>query len=251
MNGDGDGPSQPLRRSDRKRRATEKAAPFEPSPSTKWTQKEKQRLLEGLTIQGAKTKCSYDWRALQKRVGTKPMDEVKVYVKRITQRAKQMKLDSNRSDKRQPIDEWLAAAEQLGSHSSNVLTRKCFAQLLTIAAAEPRQKLDVATPNYDTIYAYLGALLQGDAIPDIEPVESVVLLDLVQDLLSFLQSRCISTQCTLLRNAYRSATSQADKEEEGGSAAMPDEPSTAAESFQLFNPFKIPIRLLTPNQKQK
>ncbi|XP_062501192.1 snRNA-activating protein complex subunit 2-like isoform X2 [Corticium candelabrum] len=206
----------------------------------------------------------YDWEALASHVQTKSTDQVRTYVRRIRARAKQGA--SSRSEDKPPIDEWIALSEKLSKDSTAV--KSCLSQIMRLAAVEPLPTMECPTPNYSLIYKYLACLVSGEMVPDLPPTESIVVLDLVRDLMEHLSSCDITPQSAHMRKMYprlvkKTASSAAHTAmEDDASSSSTQEPIPAEDSdtprlqpslsavLQSFNPFDIPVQLLSPSLKR-
>lgn len=147
---------------------------------------------------------------------------------------------------------------------------------------------DCPTPNYSLIYKYLACLIDGQTVPDLPPTgkacevsylisllslflaESVVVLDLVRDLMQHLSGCSIRPQRVHIRQIYpellkKATSSSKPAETEAASSTTQESAETTATStsssheagpqpslsavLQSFNPFDIPVTLLNPTVK--
>lgn len=200
----------------------------------------------------------YNWASIASHVQTKTVDQVRNYVRRVTARAKGRRHDSS------PIDDWISLADKLSLDSTAVTT--CLAQTMNLAAVEPRSTKSSSAPNYALIYRYLASLIDGQTgcVPSLPQTESIVVLDLVRDLMQHLSNSNTRPQHGYVRQAYplllKKATSKAsvlsssqkpdetDQTPPLGSHQAALQPSVLG-ILQSLNPFKVPIQLLNPTQE--
>jgi Small nuclear RNA activating complex subunit 2-like. len=131
----------------------------------------------------------------------------------------------------------------------------CIPQVLTVSALEPinlRAEIQAetaaasgstesqdSTPNYKNIYNYLSAITRGSDAPPLSPVESAVVLDLLENLILTLSKSQTLIQREHLHSNYNELRKYLNlpTTEDGGTASP-------KKKFSSTNPFGIPFEIL-------
>ncbi|XP_066286619.1 uncharacterized protein [Branchiostoma lanceolatum] len=169
--------------------------------SSKWTLKDKKRILSAL-----KRGCRHDdYNVLNKFVKNKTVEEVEEYMIQMKKRAETLASRGMGSDKeaeRTPIETWLDTCSDLMAEVPPECTQ-AFSQVLTVAAAEPANLEEPAeSPDYPAIYNYLSCLLRNATPPTLKPLDSAVVLDLLQSLADRLKTTDLSQLKGWLQGRY-------------------------------------------------
>ncbi|XP_078699062.1 uncharacterized protein LOC144926305 [Branchiostoma floridae x Branchiostoma belcheri] len=159
--------------------------------STKWSLKDKKKLLTALK----RVRSHDDYTIIKKYVKNKTEEEIKEYVTMMKKKSETLVGKSLKSDKeaeRTPIETWLETCRDL-MREVPVECTQTFSQVLTVAAAEPAnlEEPDDA-PDYPAIYNYLSCLLRNATPPTLAPLDSAVVLDLLQSLADRLKTTDVS-----------------------------------------------------------
>ncbi|XP_028401753.1 uncharacterized protein LOC114524773 [Dendronephthya gigantea] len=80
--------------------------------------------------------------------------------------------------------------------------------LMIAAAAESVNTLEAGQPNYAQIYLYISSLLKGETPPSLPPLESSVVLSLIQDIVNKIRTSDVSGQMHYLSNWYKQFQSE-------------------------------------------
>ncbi|XP_013412306.1 uncharacterized protein LOC106175041 [Lingula anatina] len=161
-----------------------------------WTIYEKKKLLTALKV------CSIDdYAEMHKLIPTRSEEEIKWYIDAIRIRAS-APAETLKNKIMAPIAVWLRVAENLVSYDQD--HSYDLAKVMSIAGnlephRLPKSRYD---PNYQEIYSYIVAALKGEDPPDLSPLDSAVVLDLLQNLAGVLKESDLEEQRELMKQKY-------------------------------------------------
>ncbi|XP_064651136.1 uncharacterized protein LOC135502328 [Lineus longissimus] len=167
--------------------------------STDWTLTERQKLLSGLRIHNFN-----NIEELSKCVGTKSEEEVEWFIQNLKIRERLMSKEEELPGKNTaPIEHWLKTCEDIvRSETDHSLI---LGSVMAVAGElEPHHPpYDPKTqPDYTKIYDYLARLLHRGPAPELSPIDSAIVLDLLQNTVDLLRHTDIHREQEMLKKMY-------------------------------------------------
>ncbi|XP_035686281.1 snRNA-activating protein complex subunit 2-like [Branchiostoma floridae] len=169
--------------------------------STKWSLKDKKKLLSALK----KVSRQDDYNIIKKYVKNKTVEEIEEYVTQMKKRAESLAskgIEKEKQAEKTPVETWLDTCSDLMSEVPPECLQ-AFSQVLTVAAAEPANLEEPDdSPDYPAIYNYLSCLLRNAPPPTLKPLDSAVVLELIQSLADRLKTTDLSQLKDWLQRRY-------------------------------------------------
>ncbi|XP_078618762.1 uncharacterized protein LOC144886165 [Branchiostoma floridae x Branchiostoma japonicum] len=169
--------------------------------STKWSLKDKKKLLSALK----KVSKHDDYNIIKKYVKNKTVEEIEEYVTQMKKRAESLAskgIEKEKQAEKTPVETWLDTCSDLMSEVPPECLQ-AFSQVLTVAAAEPANLEEPDdSPDYPAIYNYLSCLLRNAPPPTLKPLDSAVVLELIQSLADRLKTTDLSQLKDWLQRRY-------------------------------------------------
>ena len=249
-----------------------------------WSFEERAKLVEAIYFDSGRN----DYRIMTKMIQSadKRQNDVANYVRYLR------KLETGVPFKefldKTPIDAWLELSERLPGQDDKS-AEVCIPQTMTVAALEPGLSQTDPTsggdgPCFANVYNFLAAVLKGNDPPELPPVDSKVVLELLEGLINKLANSHTLLQKEYMHEAFESLCEQTEQIEDNtcqkgkrmsssnksSSSKKETQESTsqtqakrrktisnpeplsshsAKPSFPSMNPFKIPIYILDFKQK--
>ncbi|KAL5020446.1 hypothetical protein ScPMuIL_003338 [Solemya velum] len=169
---------------------------------TRWTSTEKRQLLKAI-----KQYDPEDYEKLLEQVPTKSVKEIELYISKLknTIQTKTQKTAAA------PIEKWHSMASDLiniEEEDHSVLLSKV---LSLIAKYDDHPPKGENQPDYTNIYSYLSALLSKDEkLPELGPLESGIILDLLHSLVDVLSASDTTRQVQVMKWKYQLISTKVD-----------------------------------------
>ncbi|XP_002736050.2 uncharacterized protein LOC100370413 isoform X2 [Saccoglossus kowalevskii] len=197
------------RRSKRQRVATKRYDQIqleEPMVSKSfWSVVEKRQLLNALN----RIENNEDYEGLSKYVKKKSPDEIKAYLNCVRRKKKTSVGSSHKSTVTGPLQKWMLLCQCLCDDYDEA-NKTDLGKVMAIAALEAKkdqeEDLSLPNPSYDKIYEFLSCLLLGKDPPNLSPIDSWLVTDLLENLESNIKNADTREQQIFLRKRHKFLT---------------------------------------------
>lgn len=147
------------------------------------------------------------------------------------------------------IDKWIEVIEALSPDDNEVA--KQLGLVLTVAKQEPPDESpmpdtfdrDLPLPNYDAIYDYFSRAFSNQPLPELTPMDSLVVEDCMQSLAFQVESLSDSELRKSLRKVYLCMVQDPDKDPELDQEGLKEQ---LMENASILNPFGLNAQAIVP-----